>query len=169
DDERAALAIDLVGRVRAAGGHLTIGRDVALAERIGADGVQLGDAATVPAARRRLGPRALIGISAHAVPEIAAARDAGADYVSLSPIFPSASKPGYGPALGLEGLRAACRLGLPVLALGGVTPATAPACLHAGAAGIAVMGGVMRAEDPAAAARDLLAACGHAQDELGGP
>ncbi|GJD99544.1 thiamine phosphate synthase [Methylobacterium isbiliense] len=169
DDERAALAAALIGQVAAAGGRLTIGRDVALAERIGADGVHLGEAAAVAPARARLGARALLGLSAHSLSEVAAAREVGADYVTLSPIFASASKPGYGPALGLEGLRAACRLGLPVLALAGVTPATAPACLRAGAAGIAVMGGVMRAEDPAAAARDLLAACGHAQDELGGP
>ncbi len=84
---------------------------------------------------------------------------AGADYVTLSPIFLTGSKPGYGPALGPAALaRIARRVGLPVLALGGVGPENARACLSAGAAGVAVMGGVMRAADPGAAVRELLAA-----------
>jgi thiamine-phosphate pyrophosphorylase len=82
---------------------------------------------------------------------------AGADYVTLSPIFASASKPGYGPALGLAGL-AACVAACagPVIALGGVTAATAPLCLAAGARGVAVMGEVMRADDPRLAVERLL-------------
>ncbi|ACL62252.1 thiamine phosphate synthase [Methylobacterium nodulans] len=156
--ERAALAADLARLVRGAGGRLTIGRDVDLAARIGADGVQLASAAVVAEARARLGPGALIGLSAHRLAEIAAAREAGADYATLSPIFASASKPGYGPALGPAALAQAARTGLPVIALGGVEPGTAPACLAAGAAGVAVMGGVMRAADPGAAVQALLKA-----------
>ena len=77
------------------------------------------------------------------------AASAGADYVTLSPIFPSASKPGYGPALGTNILGEAAKLGIPVLALGGVTADKAAACRAAGAAGIAVMGPAMRSSDPA--------------------
>ncbi|MDX1421679.1 MAG: thiamine phosphate synthase, partial [Kiloniellales bacterium] len=73
-----------------------------------------------------------------------------------SPIFATASKPGYGPALGLAGLAEAAAAGLPVLALGGVTAERAPACLRAGAAGVAVMGAVMAARDPAAAVGTIL-------------
>jgi thiamine-phosphate pyrophosphorylase len=72
----------------------------------------------------------------------------------LSPIFASPSKPGYGPALGTDALAS---LPLPCFALGGVTATNAAACLAAGAAGIAVMGAVMTAADPAAAVRELLA------------
>ncbi|MFE1602767.1 thiamine phosphate synthase [Methylobacterium sp. ID0610] len=156
EGERAALAEEVARLVRAAGGHLTIGRDIALAARVGAGGVQLGSVAAVAQARAALGPRAVIGLSAHHVAEVAAAREAGADYATLSPIFASASKPGYGPALGPAALAAAARTGLPVLALGGVEPGTLPACLRAGAAGVAVMGGVMRAADPAEAVRELI-------------
>jgi thiamine-phosphate pyrophosphorylase len=79
----------------------------------------------------------------------------GPDYVTVSPVFPSASKPGYGPALGAE--RAAAVAGdVPWLALGGVDSAERAAeCAAAGAAGIAVMGAVMRADHPEAMARIL--------------
>ena len=142
-EERRALAFDLAARVARHGAALTVGADVALSAEVGA-GVQLGTGADVAEARRRLGPERLIGVSAHSPGELRAARDAGADYATLSPVFASASKPGYGPALGLAGLRAAAGMGVPVLALGGVTAASAGDCLAAGAAGVAVMGEAMR-------------------------
>ena len=107
-------------------------------------GVQIAAREDVAAVRRRLGPKAWIGVSAHSLDELRRAHDAEADYATLSPMFPSSSKPGYGPALGLEALREAAGLGLPILALGGVSVATARACLEAGASGVAVMGPVMR-------------------------
>ena len=75
-------------------------------------------------------------------------------------MFASASKPGYGPALGVPGLaQLVARTGKPLLALGGVTsPADAAACVAAGAAGVAVMGAVMRARDPAELVAGLVAA-----------
>jgi thiamine-phosphate pyrophosphorylase len=96
---------------RALARHLVVGGDPDLATEVGAQGVHLPGSAGIDgirALREKLGAAALIGFSAHSVAEIAAAEAAGADYATLSPIFPSASKPGYGPALGLEALRAAC-------------------------------------------------------------
>jgi thiamine-phosphate pyrophosphorylase len=100
---------------------------------------------SIAAARARLGAHALIGVSAHGDADVAAAAAAGADYATLSPIFATASKPGYGPELGVAALTRAARHGLPILALGGVTAERVDECLRAGAAGIAVMGEVMRA------------------------
>ncbi|BCM87451.1 thiamine phosphate synthase [Methylobacterium indicum] len=142
--ERAALAEHLVAQLARVGGALTIGRDVELAAQVGAAGVQLGDAAAVAPARARLGQGALLGVSAHSLAEVRAAREAGADYVTLSPIFLTASKPGYGPALGLTALGEAAAL-MPVVALGGLDPTTAPSCRAVGAAAVAMMGAVMRA------------------------
>jgi thiamine-phosphate pyrophosphorylase len=90
--------------------------------------------------------------------EISAAADL--EYVTASPVYASASKPGYGPPLGLPTLRDWCLASaVPVLALGGVdSPERAAACVRAGAAGVAVMGTVMRAADPAAVVRDLVEA-----------
>ncbi|GJD60040.1 thiamine phosphate synthase [Methylobacterium frigidaeris] len=144
--ERAALAETLAGQVSRVGGALTIGRDVELAARVGATGVQLGEVAAVAPARARLGRGALLGVSAHSLAEVRAAREAGADYVTLSPIFLTASKPGYGPALGLGVLRTATGV-MPVVALGGVDAGTMADCREAGAAAVAVMGAVMRAPD----------------------
>ena len=71
------------------------------------------------------------------------------------------SKPGYGPALGPQGLTLIAKAcPVPVIAIGGVTFENIPDCLVAGAAGIAVMGGVMRAENPGDAVAQLIAALG---------
>ena len=149
--ERRALAHDLAARAARHGATLTVGADAALAAEVGA-GLHIGAGANVAAARRMLGPDGLIGVSAHSLGEIRAARDDGADYATLSPIFPTSSKPGYGPALGLAAVRAAQDLGLPVLALGGVTAKSARDCLAAGAAGVAVMGEAMRGDGAVLAA-----------------
>ena len=84
------------------------------------------------------------------------------DYVTLSPIFPTDTKPGYGPALAPAGA-AALRAPVPWLALGGiVSPDRVRQCATAGAAGIAALGAIMRAGDPAQAASDLVEAWGAA-------
>jgi thiamine-phosphate pyrophosphorylase len=156
--ERHSLAARLAAIARRHGIDFSVSRDVELAAEFGA-AVHLQSAAAVGAARQRLGRGAAIGVSAHDAPGVAAAAAAGADYVTLSPIFLTASKPGYGPALGIAAIGPAARLGIPVLALGGVSAASAAACLTAGAGGIAVMGEVMRAQDPGGTVRDLVAAC----------
>ncbi|WP_347058793.1 thiamine phosphate synthase [Blastococcus sp. HT6-30] len=110
----------------------------------------------------------LVGRSCHSVAELAGAAAEGCDWVSLSPIFPTSSKPGYGPALGLDGLAALVPAAPPVLALGGVRPEHVPGCLAAGAHGVAVMGAAMR--EPAVVADHLAALAGAtypAGDRLG--
>ncbi|MFC4065591.1 thiamine phosphate synthase [Actinoplanes subglobosus] len=79
----------------------------------------------------------------------------GVDYVTVSPVYPTSSKPGYGPALGVTGA-AGLRAPVPWLALGGIGAADQAAeCAAAGAAGIAVMGAIMRSPDPERTAREL--------------
>jgi thiamine-phosphate pyrophosphorylase len=156
--ERAPLAARLAEIARRHGMVLSIGADIGLAQTLGA-GVHLQSAAKVDAARQRLGEGAVIGVSAHGQGEVAAAAAAGADYVTLSPIFLTDSKPGYGPPLGLAAIAAAARLGTAVLALGGVEVGRVGPCLAAGASGVAVMGEVMRSGDPCRTIADLLAAC----------
>lgn len=111
--------------------------DVCLAA--GLDGVHLPGNRVAPERLRRVAGKPLwIGVSCHNEEEVKWAEGEGADYVYLSPIFAVASKPGYGPALGIEYLARVCKaVRVPVLALGGVTVANEPQCLEAGAAGIA--------------------------------
>jgi thiamine-phosphate pyrophosphorylase len=156
--ERRGLAIRLAEVARRYGMHLSVSRDVELAAECGAS-LHLQSAAAVGAARRPLGPIPWIGVSAHSQADVAAAAAAGADYVTLSPIFLTVSKPGYGPALGVAAIATAARAGIPIVALGGITAGRTGGCLDAGAAGIAVMGEVMRSEDPGDTVRALLGAC----------
>jgi thiamine-phosphate pyrophosphorylase len=156
--ERRDLLQALVALGRLFGAAVTVHDDIEAAVASGADGVHLAGRGD-PAAARRLLPHVLIGVSAHSPEEAAAQLKAGADYATLSPIFLTESKPGYGPALGLDALAAAARLSPgPVIALAGIDERNAAACLAAGAAGIAVMGEIMRAADPEAATRRLIAA-----------
>ena len=157
DGDRLELARALLRRARPWGGRVTLHGDPALAAVAGVDGVHLPAGSDPAAARALLGPAALIGLSGHdsdGVDLVERVRGQ-VDYLTLSPIFPSASKPGYGPCLGTSGLRRWTERGVPVVALGGVDGAQAVAdCLAAGAAGVAVMGLAMR--DPQALARLLV-------------
>lgn len=94
------------------------------------------------------------GRSCHSREQVTRAAREGALYVTLSPFAASLSKPGYGPPLPSD---AYAGHSIPVFALGGITPANAADAVRAGAHGVAAMGDVMRAEDPAAIVRRLLA------------
>lgn len=153
-DERRRLAEALRAVTTAGGAALWVASDVALALAAGADVVHLAAADPWPAPDRRLRR----GRSCHDPAELVAARDAGADHVTYSPVYATPSKPGYGPPLGLAGLAAGCRAvpGLAVVALGGIEPGRAGECVAAGAAGVALMGAVMRADDPGAVVRSVV-------------
>ena len=117
-----------------------------------------GDAVHLAAADPRpVDPRiGIVGRSCHGADEVR--RLSGETYVTLSPVYPTATKPGYGPALTARGA-AELRSPVPWLALGGVaSPGRAAECARAGAAGIAVLGAVMRAKDPARVTRGLVEA-----------
>jgi thiamine-phosphate pyrophosphorylase len=92
------------------------------------------------------------GRSCHSDEEVRRAVGGGAAYLTYSPVAASASKPGHGPAVGTAGVRRAVALAgsVPVLALGGVDADNAAQMRAAGAHGVAVMGAVMRADNPAA-------------------
>jgi thiamine-phosphate pyrophosphorylase len=155
---RAAQAAALQALCAGAGVPLVVNDDPALAAAIGAAGVHLGEGdAAIAAARDLLGRNAIIGASCYdddARAEAAAA--AGASYLAFGALFPSATKPNArraAPAL----LRAATRHGLPLVAIGGITPDNAGIAIAAGADLVAVVGGVFDAPDPVAAARALQA------------
>jgi thiamine-phosphate pyrophosphorylase len=155
--ERRELLAALVELGRRWGATVGAHEDIAAVAATGAGAVHLPGGGNPAAARRQL-PEALIGVSAHSPEEAARQLAAGADYATLSPIFVSASKPEYGPAVGLAALAAARGAGGPVIALGGIDADNATQCLAAGAAGIAVMGEIMRAADPETTVRRLVAA-----------
>lgn len=155
--ERRRLAEGLRSATARRGAELWVASDVDLAVEVGADGVHLAaDDPDPPPAVAGHGLR--VGRSCHTPDELRAAVAASAARATYSPVFATASKPGYGPALGVDGLAAGCAAvpGLAVIALGGVEPGRARPCAEAGAAGVAVMGAVMRARDPGAVVRAVI-------------
>jgi thiamine-phosphate pyrophosphorylase len=155
-DERRALLGELVALGHRCGAVVTAHEDIEAVLAADADGLHLPSGGSPEAARARL-PGALIGVSAHSADEAAALLRAGADYVTVSPVFLTASKPGYGPALGLAGLaHIVAEAPGPVVALGGITAQNAALCLKAGARGLAMMGEVMRSADPRAIVERVL-------------
>nr|WP_204290593.1 thiamine phosphate synthase [Micromonospora gifhornensis] len=162
--ERSALAAELRPILTGAAGTLIVaGPDPLLdseAEQrgrgVGGDGrlalhLSATDAGPPPGAE-------LVGRSCHDEAELRRLRTE--DYAFLSPVYPTSTKPGYGPPLGTVGLAALIRLSpVPVLALGGIeTPAQVRACVRAGAVGVAVLGAVMRSPDPRQTAAELTSA-----------
>lgn len=158
--ERQASALRLL--CRDAGVPLIINDDAALAARIGADGVHLGEHdGELAAARALLGDAAIVGVSCYdqlARAEIAA--QAGADYIAFGAFFPSPTKPHARRASPVL-LQAAARLGLVRVAIGGITPDNARPLVNAGADLVAVISGVFDATDPVAAAQAYRACFTH--------
>jgi thiamine-phosphate pyrophosphorylase len=164
--EQASWASKLLPLAHRFGARFTIHGDVAIATIL--DGIHLPEDGDARAARARLGPQKLIGLSVHTPKQAAAADTAVLDYLIAGPVYESASKPGYGPALSSKGLAEFVRATtLPVIAIGGIDATNIAEVMQAGAAGVAVMGGVMRASDPARTVRELLAALKDAKSFTG--
>lgn len=139
--------------------------DVALA--VDADGVHLGQGdLPVSEARRLLGPGKIIGVSVLTLDQALKAREDGADYLGVGPVFATATKEDAGPALGLELLsQVAEQVDLPQVAIGGITAENAAAVAAAGADGMAVVTAVVAADDVADAAAGLIKAFNRGRDQ----
>ncbi len=129
--------------------------DVALVA--GADGAHVGPEDLPVREARRLLPRPVVlGVSAGTREEARRAEKEGADYLGVGPVFATATKPDAGEPLGLDRFSEIARaVGIPVVAIGGITPANVAQVFACGAAGAAVVSAVASAEDMAQAARAL--------------
>lgn len=129
--------------------------DVALA--VAADGVHLGqNDLPVADARRLVGERLVIGVSAESVADAIRAEAEGADYIGVSPVFTTPTKMDTAPPLGLEGLREIRRaVSLPLVAIGSIRHDNAAEVLRAGADGLAVVSAIVSAPCPRTAAAAL--------------
>lgn len=152
---RETSCLDLLALCHRHRARLIVNDDVELAATVGAHGVHLGeDDAPLHAARARLGPDAIIGVTcADSLPRLRMASEGGADYVALGAFFPSRTKPGARRA-SLDLLAdARVQTSLPICAIGGITPERAGALVEAGADLIAAVEGVFGAADIRAAAQ----------------
>ena len=160
--ELLALVDAVCERARPADAAVVVNDRVDVAAAAAA-GVHVGQS-DLPAgvARRLLGPAALVGCSTHTLAELAPALAAPVSYVAYGPVFATATKADADPVVGLDGLRAAARraatAGVPLVAIGGITLATAAAVIAAGADAVAVIGDLVGDEAPGARARRFLMA-----------
>jgi len=155
-----ATAREVAALCRRAGTLCLLNDRVDLALLAGADGVHVGDEDLPPeAARELLGPGRLVGVTVRGVEGARAARDAGADYVGVGPLFGTTTKQVAAPVLGLEAFAEVVRGSpLPVVGIGGVGLANIGRVAAAGAHGAAVVSDALLAEDIAERVRRLLAA-----------
>ena len=147
--DRLALADAAVARVHDAGGRLIVNDRADIARLSGADGVHVGqDDLPVEDARAIVGPDAIVGISTHDNAQIDAALQSTATYVAAGPIYGTTTKDTGYSARGLALVRYAAAGPKPVVAIGGITLDRAAEVRHAGAAAVAVISDLLRA-DPA--------------------
>ena len=151
------LATELRRITRGADVALVINHRVDVALAVDADGVHLGwRSLPVREVRKLAGERLRIGVSCHNASQLRSARDAGADYASLGPVFSTPSKTGLLDPLGPERTRSlVADAGLPVIAIGGINTENVGELRDLGLAGIAVISEIMASANPQAATRDL--------------
>jgi len=135
--------------------------DIALA--IDAAGVQLGNASVhAEIARQLLGADKMIGLSTHSLGEALEAQKCGADFVLFGPVYFTPSKAVYGAPQGLNTLKEIVeKIELPVYAIGGMKAENILDAKHAGVFGVALISAIVNADDPKAAAKDLLKSMVH--------
>ena len=141
-----------------AGAQLIVNDRVDLALAVGADGVHLGQTdLPLGDARSLVGRRLQIGVSTHDLEQVERAVEGGADYIGYGPVFATSTKANPDPVQGLEALRAAVKAarGVPVVAIGGISPHHARDIYAVGASAICAISSVNGAPDLAAAARAL--------------
>lgn len=131
--------------------------DVALA--VDAAGVHLGEASIpVPAARSLLGAHRSIGVSTHSLDGARRAEQEGADFVVFGPVYFTPSKADLGVPQGIKGLQFIVEnISLAVYAIGGIKANNALEAKSVGSRGVALISAIMSAEDPALAAKQIIA------------
>jgi thiamine-phosphate pyrophosphorylase len=152
-----ALARRLGAALAPRGSWLVVNDRADVARAAGARAVQLGRGSLAVRDARRVAPDLAAGRSVHGAAEIAAARAEGADFLVAGPVHATASHPGA-PGAGAALLREAAATGLPVVAIGGLTPEGVEEAVAAGAWGVAAVRALWDAQDPGAAARAFVAA-----------
>lgn len=148
----------LAAKARERGAIFVVNDRADMAKACGADGVHLGQEDLPPdKARQFTGQGMYIGFSTHNVQQAQAALQLPVDYIAVGPVFATSSKQNPDPVVGLELVRRVCGMTeKPVVAIGGITVSNAPSVLQAGAAAVAVIGGLLSAPNVEAQAREFL-------------
>lgn len=167
-DEIRPVALEAKRLCHEAGATFVLDDHVLLTREIGADGVHLGKTdMPIDEARTILGPDFIIGGTANTIEDIRLHVSRGADYIGCGPFRFTTTKEKLSPTLGLDGYRSivadmrAEQISLPIVAIGGITAEDIPAIMDTGVSGIALSGTILRASDPIAEMRRILAQIEH--------
>jgi thiamine-phosphate pyrophosphorylase len=163
-EKRPKLTRELIEMARAVnaaceanGASCIVDDRVDVAEAVGAAGLHLGKDDLPIAVARKMAPGLLIGGTANSLEEARRVWQQPLDYIGVGPIYGTQSKANPAPVMGLETLHAiASECPVPVIAIGSITAARVPEVLDAGAYGVAVISAITCAQDPEAAARELM-------------
>lgn len=159
--EKTALQVQTL--CKSYGATFIIDDQVELVKKIGADGVHVGkNDMPVSEVRKILGKALIVGGTANTFEEIRTHYEAGASYIGCGPFRFTATKKNLSTVLGLEGYRnivekmQASGIGLPIVAIGGITVEDIPSVLSTGVTGVAISGGILNAADPVEETRKIM-------------
>lgn len=152
-------AREIQAAARRAGALFVVNDRPDVAKILDADGVHVGQDDLNPADVRRLLPKAIIGVSTHNADQLAQAATSPADYIAVGPVFATSTKADPDPVVGLDFVRTAAALvkSHPVIGIGGITLASAPSVIEAGASGVALISELMRSKAPRDHAQSVMA------------
>ena len=164
DAEFAQLAATLLHITQAAGALLIVNDRIEVALETGADGLHVGQGdGDITDIRRQIGPDMVLGLSVETLAQVGSVPLDSVDYLGVGPLRATATKPDAAQPLGMDGLvRIIAAAPLPCVVIGGVKTGDAGAIRAMGAAGIAVVSAISRAENMEGAARALIAEWGAA-------
>lgn len=162
--EIITIARQILPYIRAQEGMLFLNDHPDLVPKVDADGVHIGQEDlthlfhnSLEEVKRLAGKKALVGLSTHSLQQVQESLEQHPDYIGFGPLFATPTKPDY-PAIGLTDLIKAQEMApFPIFCIGGITLETAPQAINAGAKRIVVVSDLLKAAEPAAKARQLLA------------
>jgi len=157
DSEAVVACREIYKLTKKKGVSFIVNDRVEVAKAVDADGVHLGqEDMSFSSARKILGKEKIIGISVETVEQALKAVEGGADYLGIGPIYPTATKPDAGKALGIARLKEIREsVNIPIVAIGGINENNLEEVLRAGADGVAVISAVVSAPDITEACRKL--------------
>lgn len=163
DSEVEPIAVEAQKMCREAGATFVIDDRVEMVKRLGADGVHLGkNDMPISEARRILGDTFIIGGTANTIADVEDHWKSGADYVGCGPFRFTTTKEKLSPVLGIGGYENIVAemnrrdIGMPVVAIGGITTDDITAIMATGVSGIAVSGTILRADDPVEKTQEIM-------------
>lgn len=157
DSEAIVFCREIYKLTKKKGVSFIVNDRVEVAKAVDTDGVHLGqEDMSFSLARKILGKEKIIGISVETVKQAIKAVEGGADYLGIGPIYPTATKPDAGKALGIARLKEIREsVNIPIVAIGGINEDNLEEVLRAGADGVAVISAVVGALDVTQACRKL--------------